>query len=119
MPAAEIPQIIALNYNEQLALKGVINDLTNRYSFIRKLMVYGSKARGDFLEDSDIDLLFVVDTDIQRSTKSQIYDIIYNHELLHDTVISAIFVSESDFRDRVNPFLNRVREEGILIWSRE
>jgi len=110
---------IPLNYNEHRALKGIIEELTSMFPFIKRIILYGSKARGDFIEDSDIDLLFIVEGDISRSTKMQMNDLIYNYELSHDVVISAIFISEKDFRDKVNTFLMMVRKEGIVIWSRE
>jgi len=114
-----IAEQIPLNFNEQRALKGVIDELTARYPFIKRIIIYGSKARGDFVEDSDIDLLFIVEGDVSRSTKMQMNDIIYDYELAHDVVISAIFVSEKDFRDKVNTFLMKVKKEGIVIWSTE
>src|SRR4030042_6058589 len=108
---------IPLNYNEQYALKGIINEVTSKYP-VKRIILYGSKARGDFLEGSDIDLLFITEGSVDRSIKFQISDIIYNYELSHDVVVSAIFVSESDFRDKVNIFLMRVKKEGVVIWSR-
>ncbi len=109
---------IPINYNEQHALKGIINEVTSKYP-VKRIILYGSKARGDFIEDSDIDLLFITEGNLDRSTRFQISDIIYNYELSHDVVVSAIFVSESDFRNRVNTFLIRAKKEGIVIWSRE
>lgn len=46
---------IPLNYNEQRALEGIIQEVTNKYP-VKKIILYGSKARGDFVEGSDIDL---------------------------------------------------------------
>ena len=81
---------INLNYNEQVGLKGIIGDLTRRYAFIKRIILYGSKARGDFTEDSDIDLLFVTDRENPRSVKFKIYDIIHKYEVDNDIVVSAI-----------------------------
>lgn len=114
-----IVESLPLNYNEQRALKGIIDEVISKYPFIKRIILYGSKARGDFIEDSDIDLLFIVEGDVPRSTKMQLNDAIYNYELSHDVVISAIFISEGDFRDKVNTFLMMVRKEGIVIWLRE
>ncbi len=108
-----------LNYNEQLGLRNIINELTDKYLFIKKIILYGSKRRGDFLEDSDIDLLFIMDSDVTRSVKSEISDTIYPHEVANDIVVSAIFIPESDFRDKVNTFLMKVKKEGVILWSRE
>jgi predicted nucleotidyltransferase len=109
---------IPLNHNEQHALKGIINEVTSKYP-VKRIILYGSKARGEFLEDSDIDLLFITENNIVRSTRFEISDIIYNYEVSNDVVVSAIFVSEADFRERISLFLMRVKKEGIVIWSRE
>ncbi|MCL4493016.1 MAG: nucleotidyltransferase domain-containing protein [Nitrospirae bacterium] len=108
---------INLNYNEQVGLKGIIGDLTRRYAFIKRIILYGSKARGDFTEDSDIDLLFVTDRENPRSVKFKIYDIIHKYEVDNDIVVSAIFVSESDFETKVSLFIRSIKREGIVLWS--
>ncbi|MDI6891317.1 MAG: nucleotidyltransferase domain-containing protein [Thermodesulfovibrionales bacterium] len=110
---------IPLNYNEQTGLKGIIEELTGKYPFIKKIILYGSKARGDYMEESDIDLLFITANDIPRLFKMEMSDVIYNHELANDIVVSAIFVSESEFSESVSLFFRKVKKEGIIIWSRE
>lgn len=110
---------VSLNYNEQVGLKGLVKELTEKYSFIKSIMLYGSKARGDFLEESDIDLLFIADGNIPRSIRDEMSDIIYNHELANDIVVSAIFISESEFKNKLSLFLRKIRKEGIVLWSRE
>jgi predicted nucleotidyltransferase len=110
---------IPLNYNEQTGLKGIIEELTGKYPFIKRIILYGSKARGGYTEESDLDLLFITSKDIPRSFKMEMSDIIYNHELANDIVVSSIFVSESEFSKSVSIFLRKVKKEGIIIWSRE
>lgn len=110
---------VSLNYNELSGLEGIINELTDKYPIIKKVILYGSRARGDFVEDSDMDLLFVLDNGFLRTIKSQMSDIIYNHELSNDIVVSAVFVSEADFKNKLSTFLLKVRREGITLWSKE
>ena len=110
---------LSLNYYEKFGIKGIISELTEKYSFIKEIILYGSKARGDFLEDSDIDLLFVTEGKVLTQLKFQIYDIIYNYELLNDILVSVVFVSASDFRNKVNTFFMKIKEEGITLWLRE
>jgi len=119
MFTGEILDKINLNYNELQGLNGAINELTNRYPFIEQVILYGSKARGDSIEESDIDILIVTEYPVPRETKYLISDIIYNHELERDIMISAIIVPQADYRNKISPFLMNVRKEGILIWSRE
>jgi len=108
-----------LNYNEQLALKSIIQKLPPMYPMINRIMLYGSKARGDFIEESDIDILFVADYALTRTLRFEVYDVIYEFEVEYDVVISAIFASISDFQTKNTPFFKQVQKEGITLWSRE
>lgn len=53
------------NYNEKKALEGIIKEIENTYPLIKKIILYGSKARGDFLEESDIDILMVCKKEVR------------------------------------------------------
>jgi len=81
------------------------------------MKLIGSKARGDFDEESDIDIVIVlkdVDWDIERD----IYEKCFYLGLKYDTLISPIIYSEKDINDsltRVTPFYRTVEAEGILI----
>ena len=116
---AVIQQHPYLNYNEQRALEHIVLSVIPRYPVIRQVLLYGSKARGNFTEDSDIDLLFVTDDVLPRTKKFDISDAIYEAEVKHDVVVSAIFVSVQDFKTGGTPFLKRAQNEGIVLWSRE
>jgi predicted nucleotidyltransferase len=119
MKKKEILHNVPLNYNEHQGVQGVIDEIAERYPPVKKIILYGSKARGDFEEDSDIDLLFITDKKPSRSFKNRIFDVIYNHELKNDIVISAIIMSESIFNNQVSTFLRKVKREGIVLWWRE
>lgn len=89
------------------------------YAMINKIVLYGSKARGDFVEESDIDILFVTDYPVHRTLKTEVYDKIYELEVEHDVVISAVFITKADFDTKATPFIKRVHQEGNILWSRE
>ncbi len=108
-----------LNYPEQQILKGLIQKVPSMYPAINKILLYGSKARGDFLEESDIDILFVTDYALPPRLKFEIYDAIFELEMEYDTVISTFFVTADDFKTRKIPFLKHIQREGITLWSRE
>lgn len=109
---------VSLNYNEQVGLRGIIEKTVKDYP-IKQILLYGSKARGEFIEGSDIDLLFITEWNMSRPMKTKIGDIIYDYELANDIVVSAIFVSDSEFREKMSLFLMKVKKEGIVLWSRE
>ena len=108
-----------LNYNEQKALEGILQKIPSLYPMINKILLYGSKARGDFIEESDVDILFVTDYPVSRAVKFELYDIIYELQMEYDVVISAIFSTVSDFQSISRPFLRQIHMEGITLWSKE
>lgn len=119
MQTADILDTINLHYYERKGLEGIIAHLARKFPSIRKIILYGSKARGEFAEDSDLDLLFITAGELPRSVKFEISDVIYNYELDNDIVVSAVFVPEADFERKVSLLLKSVKREGIVLWSRE
>lgn len=108
-----------LSYNEQQALDAIVRNIPSAYPVINKIVLYGSKIRGDFLVDSDIDILFVADYNLARSVKFEIYDMIFECEIEHGLVVSVVFVSSDDFEKHDITLMKQVHKEGIIIWSKE
>lgn len=63
---------------------------------LKLFYLFGSKARGDFDPDSDVDIAIVVD-DLTRETKHKIIDIVVEAETKHIVVISTLILSSRDF----------------------
>src|SRR5262249_48213108 len=80
------------------------------------VVLFGSQARGDAIEGSDIDVLIVL-----KGKVSQFEEVARTSEfnaalcLKHDVLTSRIFVSEDDYRKSQMSFLANVRQEGIHI----
>ena len=86
-------------------------------SRLDKVVLYGSYARGDFREDSDIDFLVVLkDEKINtfqeiRETNEQIYDL----SLHTSKLISFLPTTLKKYQSYQNPLYINVRNEGIII----
>lgn len=86
---------------------------------LSKIIVYGSYARGDYQESSDVDVMVLVDleeTEIKK-LENKVYDIAFEIEMNMGIDISPIIKSEKQYEywADVLPFYRNVREEGVII----
>lgn len=108
-----------LSYPEQRLLNDIVREIPPLCPSINKIILYGSKARGDFLEESDLDVMFLTDYALQRPLKFEIYDLIFELEVKFSITVSVVFLGSSDFHIINTGFVRQVREEGIVLWSRD
>jgi predicted nucleotidyltransferase len=80
---------------------------------LRELILYGSWARGDAREDSDIDFLVVLD-DYEGFSKElwRIVEVSAEVGLKHDVHVSTQPISCEEYARNREPFLRNVRAEG-------
>ncbi len=86
---------------------------------ILRIVAFGSRVRGDFRADSDLDLLIVVDRK-DREIKNFIMELIYEYELNMDISFSPTVLSlhELDVNRKLgSPFLKSIEAEGIVLYD--
>ena len=83
---------------------------------LESIILYGSQAREDAKEFSDIDILVVLKSEInpyhEIDKTSQIISTIC---LNNDVVISRHFISSAKFENENTPFNYNVKKEGIFL----
>ena len=105
------------NIIEEFAIK-VEELLGNR---IKKIILYGSYARGDFNNNSDIDIMILTDlTDDEIvEYRHKIYDIAYDIEFDNefDVMLSPLVknIDKFNYWLEAMPFYMNVQKEGIIL----
>lgn len=112
-----------LTPNERAALVTLVDRLHQRYGEdLLRVVLFGSKARGDFDEESDLDLLIVVrmpDDNYWRHW-NEIVTTTYDLELTYSVVFSFIIKDEPEYAlmRQWNLLLNRnIEQDGIELWT--
>ena len=81
-------------------------------------ILYGSEARGDAHEDSDIDVLVLLDKEkVTQNDRKQIAYPVYHIGYETDTVISVMLYTKQAWETdmRITPFYHNVMKEGIVL----
>ncbi len=107
-----------LTQREKDIIQQFKSEVVKRYpEDVISLIVFGSKARGDASEESDIDILVVTKSDNWR-IGDQIRDIGYDLELKHNLVLSIQVVSQSHINHLKkirSQFMRNIERDGITL----
>ncbi len=82
-----------------------------------RMLVYGSKARGESHPDSDVDVLLIVKNDAD-SLKRPLRDIGYELAATSEAVPSILAYTEDEWGERMSkgyPFQQAVERDGVSV----
>lgn len=90
---------------------------------LEQIILYGSYARGDFSDNSDIDIMVLTsltDNDI-RKLENQVYDAAYDLELAAGIPISVNIKNADQFNYWLGalPYYDNVKKEGKILAGRQ
>ncbi|MCM1134440.1 MAG: nucleotidyltransferase domain-containing protein [Clostridium sp.] len=86
---------------------------------INKIILYGSYAREDYRENSDIDILILTslsESEIKK-IENEVYDIAYDYGLEFNVLISVNIKNEEHFNYWLGalPYYDNIKREGIIL----
>lgn len=105
---------------ERTILKAISEKLSSDKRIL-KIIVYGSRVRGDYRGDSDLDVLVIIDKK-DKEIKDKIHNMFYSYELETDLSFSVTIFSlkELEFNVKLgSPFIQNIKKEGITFYDSE
>nr|WP_317283870.1 nucleotidyltransferase domain-containing protein [uncultured Sellimonas sp.] len=88
---------------------------------LKTVILYGSYARGDYTEDSDIDIMILLDLsdmDIKKY-RHELSGITYDFNMDYDVDIKPVAKSKEHFNKWVDvyPFYSNIEREGVKLFD--
>ena len=97
-------------------IKELKSGLEKKYgSQLKSILLFGSYARGEETEDSDIDIAVILEdfdhacTEIERTG-----DIVSLLSLKFDTLISLVPIKEKDWLERKTTLISNIKRDGVV-----
>lgn len=96
--------------------EAVAQALGNRFN---KMILYGSYARGDFEQDSDMDIMILVDVKPEEISvyADKVYDITYDFEMQYGMEINPSVQSIQIYEQwkAVYPLFMNIEKDGVAV----
>ncbi len=100
-------------------ITNILNEMKQAVSAkytINDMRLFGSNARGDATEDSDIDI-FIQIAHLTKDMEQDVYNMAYDLELKYDCLIDVIVLSDSDVKTSAAPLpiYRTIIREGVRV----
>jgi uncharacterized protein len=82
---------------------------------LKEIILFGSYARGDFTNESDINLILLLDKIDASRERAKYSSVISRISLKYDTVVSVIPIEYEEFHRKRTPLILNVNREGIKV----
>ena len=86
---------------------------------IEAIILYGSVARNESTQESDVDIAIIIRTDMSDITREKFIQWSAELYLRYDRVFSIVDIQEKNMQKwgDVLPFYQNVQKEGIVLWK--
>ena len=107
--------MLSADMREEL-VRGLLSIFQNNISMI---ILYGSMARNEATDESDIDVAIIVKNQMDDDTKRQFVSWAADMDIRYERVFSIVDIQESNMMkwEKVLPFYRNIREEGVVLWK--
>lgn len=97
-------------------IQGLINIFQNNISMI---ILYGSMARNEATNESDIDIAIIIKNEMDNQIKKRFIRWAADMDMRYEKVFSIVDIQEDNMKkwESVLPFYQNIRKEGIVLWK--
>ncbi len=83
------------------------------------IILYGSVARGEATDESDIDIAIVIKKEMDDQTKRRFISWAADMDIRYEKVFSIVDIQEENMKkwESVLPFYQNIRREGVVLWK--
>ena len=120
--AMDTERLRHLTINEQAALSALVSRLREQCGDkLLRVVLFGSKARGDSDAESDLDVLILVNDGDWRF-QDAVALVAFDPMIEYGVVLSPLVVNDADYRwwqEHHAPIYRNVSAEGIELWTKQ
>lgn len=93
-----------------------VKNAVKRFDPNAEVVLFGSRARGDYSSESDWDFLILTDSVATNDYKDSLRDYLFDTELELEQVVSTIIKNKKDwFKSTVLPLFQNISEDGVKL----
>lgn len=111
----KINQLYDLKNDVEGAVKNLLNEK------LRRVILYGSYARGDYDKESDIDFAVIANVSLLQINEydDKLAEVCLELSLKYDVLVSVMIISEENFNGyrEILPYYSHIVKEGIPIYG--
>ena len=100
----------------EIAIREFKEKLIKKFGTETELYLFGSVARGDYSDYSDIDILVLLHFEPNTSIEEQIFDLAYDIELEYNLIFGIIVYSKTFWNSEkasIMPLYRNIKKEGV------
>lgn len=85
---------------------------------ISRIILFGSVARNEATEESDVDIAIIITNEIDEETKDKFINWVAELDIRFNQVFSIVDIPEERMKKwgKILPFYKNIEEEGIVLW---
>lgn len=112
------PSPAALTASDRDTIRHVVAELQSRWP-VERVILFGSKARGDDEPDSDVDLLVITPIEVSRATEDEMHDTAWEAGLRHGRCVQLVVRSHERWYlgvDQATPLRLQIDADGMEVF---